>query len=52
MQYLVYFFLIFFKTQLDPHAAQMVFHSGVKVVQIPLSVTHTALFGPAILAQM
>lgn len=35
---------------LDPHAAHMVLHSGLNVVQIPLRVSHTVLLTPEVVA--
>jgi inosine-uridine nucleoside N-ribohydrolase len=38
-----------FNILVDPHAAKIVFDSGLPIVMIPLEVTHTALITPEIL---
>lgn len=41
-----------FNIECDPEAARIVFNSGVKLVMVPLEVTHTALVDPLVLERI
>jgi inosine-uridine nucleoside N-ribohydrolase len=41
-----------FNIQVDPEAAHIVFESGLRVVMVPLEVTHTALVNENILSRI
>ena len=43
---------LFLLAQVDPEAAKIVVESGIKVVMIPLEVTHTALADRLVLEQI
>jgi len=41
-----------FNILVDPEAAKVVFESGVRVVMVPLEVSHTAIVSPSVLAKI